>query len=62
MGYGKSHTFFITTRGPDTKYDRNQRGRGGWWIAVTTRNGDVMLFSNNNVILQSEGGGGIKGH
>ena len=32
-------------------------GEGGWRIAVSNINCDVMLFSNNDIILQSEGEG-----
>ena len=46
--------------GPYIKYDRNLGGRGGWWIAVSISNSDVILFSNNDIILQSEGGRGSK--
>ena len=47
-------------KGPYIKYDRNLGGRGGWWIAVSISNSDIILFSNNDVILQSEGGRGSK--
>ena len=46
-------------KGSYIKFDCNL-GEGGWEIAVTISNIDVMLFSNNGVILQSEGGGGQK--
>ena len=43
--------------GPYIKYDRNLGGRGGWRIAVSIRNSDVMLFSNNDICSQGGGGG-----
>ena len=57
--FTQQHTNHIHKE-PYIKYDRNLGGRGGWWIAVSISNSDILLSSNNDVILQSEGGGGKK--
>ena len=57
MGLLKPPTTY-TFKEPNIKY--NRKGEGGWQIAVSISNSDVMLLSNKDIILQGERGRGSK--